>query len=266
MAKAGLVKWYNNSFPNCGREFDSRIPHSYMKQKTALSVLVVIVLAVCAYLVWNGIQTRSTVKKMPAEVPVISASSTPISVPTPSAGLDRTYAFLFDSQKDPYHGNIVGYFAHGAFSIYIPQWMYQNWDIHIPDVGETTTISPKTGRIGSDFSDITMRLSTSTELYNAESLYESDLKERSLNSTLVNNEVLLSRPGQGGTTINTEDNTRIYHETWTLGDRTYDYYYLNGKNLTLEIDFNVKTEFYAEFADHIRDFVEGIGEIRPYQG
>ena len=26
--KAGLVKWYNNSFPNCGREFDSRIPHN----------------------------------------------------------------------------------------------------------------------------------------------------------------------------------------------------------------------------------------------
>ena len=24
---AGLVKWYNNSFPNCGREFDSPVPH-----------------------------------------------------------------------------------------------------------------------------------------------------------------------------------------------------------------------------------------------
>jgi hypothetical protein len=29
--KAGLVKWYNNSFPNCGREFDSRIPHHFAR-------------------------------------------------------------------------------------------------------------------------------------------------------------------------------------------------------------------------------------------
>lgn len=25
---AGLVNWYNNSFPNCGGEFDSPIPHN----------------------------------------------------------------------------------------------------------------------------------------------------------------------------------------------------------------------------------------------
>lgn len=45
--RAGLVKWYNNGFPNRGQEFDSPIPHkidnnillsdkNYLKNKFAI--------------------------------------------------------------------------------------------------------------------------------------------------------------------------------------------------------------------------------------
>ena len=39
---AGLVKWYNNSFPNCGREFDSPIPHNrHMKLKDNYAIVMI---------------------------------------------------------------------------------------------------------------------------------------------------------------------------------------------------------------------------------
>ncbi len=33
LAKAGLVKWYNETFPKFSWEFDSPIPHKNMSQK-----------------------------------------------------------------------------------------------------------------------------------------------------------------------------------------------------------------------------------------
>ncbi len=43
--EAGLVKWYNNSFPNCGRGFDSPIPHiSILFLRFAESIIEISVL------------------------------------------------------------------------------------------------------------------------------------------------------------------------------------------------------------------------------
>ena len=38
--KAGLVKWYNNSFPNCGRESDSPIPHKLGKSMRSNNIII----------------------------------------------------------------------------------------------------------------------------------------------------------------------------------------------------------------------------------
>ncbi len=46
---AGLVKWYNNSFPNCGREFDSPIPHNMKKFLLVLVLIVFLIIIVRSY-------------------------------------------------------------------------------------------------------------------------------------------------------------------------------------------------------------------------
>lgn len=38
--KAGLVKWYNNGFPNRGQEFDSPIPHKNNEPNTMYLAII----------------------------------------------------------------------------------------------------------------------------------------------------------------------------------------------------------------------------------
>ena len=39
----------------------------------------------------------------------------------------KSYAYLFQHKENPYIGNTVGYFAHGAFLWYVPDWLPDNW-------------------------------------------------------------------------------------------------------------------------------------------
>lgn len=176
-----------------------------------------------------------------------------------------SYAFLFDEERELNTGNIVGYFAGGAFGWYVPDWMVQNWTIKDSALDEGMVIVPKLRRNDNDFSNIIFTIQPSTETFNAATLYENNVKSL-VPASLVINEVVLNKHTEGGLMITMETDTRIYHIQELVNGRAADTYYIDGKGKTLIITFDAKEEVFSQFAPHIRNMVEGIGELKTPQG
>lgn len=169
---------------------------------------------------------------------------------------------LFES-KEPKQ-NIVGYFAGGAFGWYVPDWLYENWTLKKiegdPD-NQGMTFTPKEAVTDGLISDITMYVATSTETFNAETLF--DIQKR---SGAVLSEVLLNKHTEGRATIVMETNTMIYHIQVLDKEWMTDIYYINGFGKTLSISFRSDKNNFPAYSAKIRDLVEGIGELKAPQG
>ena len=118
-----------------------------------------------------------------------------------------------------------------------------------------------------DFTDISFTVSTSTESNNAQNLYETRLGTMR-KSDLVLNEVVLNKHADGTLRMQIETDTRIYHivDLDSDGIHTRDSYYIDGKDRTLVVMFEARSEIFGEFANKIRNMVEGIGELKVPQG
>lgn len=161
--------------------------------------------------------------------------------------------------------NIVGYFAGGSFFWYVPSWVEKSWNISNPKGADGFTVSPKVVISNRKFSDIVVAVNSSTETYNAVTLYDED--RNSKEGRLIINEVLLNKHGQGMLQINTDTNTRIYHVQREIGGDIYDRYYLDGSGgKTAYVVFHAATEEFSKYEIKIREFVESIGTGTQPQG
>ena len=192
----------------------------------------------------------------------------PIEIPltiTPAKIVIPSYSYLFKDNREPMTSNIVGYFAGGAFAWYVPDWLIENWSMQNSTSSDGMDISPKIRQNSNDFSDIIFSISTSSETFNALTLYENELQSVS-SSTQVTNEVLLNQHTEGGITMVIETDTRIYHIQESAGNRTKEIYYIDGKGKTLVVSFEAKTDIFPQFSPKIQSMIEGIGELKPPQG
>ncbi|MDE2038299.1 MAG: hypothetical protein KGI69_03720 [Patescibacteria group bacterium] len=178
----------------------------------------------------------------------------------------RSYAYLFQGKREAMTSNIVGYFGGGAFAWYVPDWLAANWKM-VPYGSRGMVFVPLVRDDPNDFSDISFTVSSSTELNNAENLYQTRL-DTALKSDLVLNEVLLDQQKDDTISMRVETDTRIYHIIDMDGDGIHmrDAYYMDGNGKTLVIMFEAKSDIFPQFTDHIRSMVEGIGELKPPQG
>lgn len=181
------------------------------------------------------------------------------------------YSYLFEANRELNTTNIVGYFAHGAFAWYVPDWLVNNWEMK-PFRSEGMIFSPKvrvTPAAGQqyDFSDIEFDVSTSTELINAYALYLTLLNDIPKDEIIIS-EVLLNKSATDMISIQMENSTRIYHITAYTRDfeRITDIYFMDGNGKTLDLRFEAKASIFSQFSDKIRDMVEGVGELKSPQG
>ncbi len=181
-------------------------------------------------------------------------------------GMEGPYSYLFKNTREAMTSNIVGYFAHGAFAWYVPDWLVNNWQMK-PFRAEGMIFAPKVRENIEDFSDIIMDVSTSTELLNAESLYYTMIQDIPKNE-VITDETLLNKTAGDMITMQMETDTRIRHIVAYTRDfrRITDFYFMDGNGKTLQITFETKADIFPQFSDKIRDFVEGIGELKVPQG
>lgn len=182
-----------------------------------------------------------------------------------------SYAYLFESKepKEKINGtnkysNIVGYFANGAFGWYVPDWLVENWTMKKiegdPD-NQGMTFIPNADIADGSISDITMYVATSTETFNAETLFENQKR-----AGVVASEVVLNEHTDGMLKITMETNTMIYHVQTQDRDMMTDIYYINGYGRTLSVSFSANKKYFQAYSAKIRDLVEGIGELKAPQG
>ena len=180
----------------------------------------------------------------------------------------KSYAYLFQHKENPYIGNTVGYFAHGAFLWYVPDWLPDNWHEVSRDDSGSMTWAPNVREDPYVFSNIEFYVATSTETFNAAYLYDKD-QSTSMGSYQVSfKEVLMNKTSGGTLVLPIETSTRIYHVMGTNfdGSQTSDTYYLDGGNKTLRILFTADTDIISQFENNIRDMVERIGGLNIPQG
>ncbi len=217
------------------------------------------------------VDTPVTVPKT-HNIPISTGSVSPSIPPSSSPKATQSpYSYLFVGSRDANTSNIVGYFAHGAFAWYVPDWLVTNWEMK-PFRAEGMIFSPKvrtapTTGLQYDFSDIEFDVSTSTELNNANNMYQTMLGAIPKNEIIIS-EVLLNKSTADMVSIQMENNTRIYHITAYTGDfkRISDIYFMDGNGKTLDLRFETKADIFPQFSDKIRDMVEGIGELKAPQG
>ena len=178
----------------------------------------------------------------------------------------KSYAYLFQGKREAMTSNIVGYFANGAFVWYVPDWLVTNWKM-VPYGPQGMVFTPLVRDDPNNFSDISFSVASSTELYNADNLYQTRL-DTALKSDLISHEVLLNQHEGDTISMQIETNTRIYHiiDRDADGIHMRDAYYMDGNGKTLVIMFEAKSEIFSQFTDKIRNMVEGIGELKIPQG
>ncbi len=187
-------------------------------------------------------------------------------VSTSTTGVAGEYSYLFEEKRDPNISNIVGYFAHGAFAWYVPNWLANNWEVK-PFGTEGMIFNPKVRASFDDFSDIIFSVSTSTELNNAENLHFTMLNNIPKDEIIIS-EVLLNKAMKDMISVQMENSTRIYHIAAYTADFKHisDLYFMDGNGRTLDLRFETKASIYPQFSNKIRDMVEGIGELKLPQG
>ncbi len=234
-----------------------------MNKKISISILFLVI-------VFAGILIYKIQKLKHTELgqSTIEVKDVLISEGEPVSVIPKSFDYLFEVNQETRNtlsGNahIVGYLAHGAFAWYVPEWI-ENWKIKEiegdPD-NQGMILTPREYIENSPISDITIYIATSTERFNAETLFENQK-----DAGVVMSEVLLSQHVEGGITIVTESNTRIYHVQVRDRDKMTDIYYLNGNNKTASISFSSDRENFLKYSAKIRGLVEGMGELREPQG
>ena len=237
-----------------------------MKNNITIGLLSLVVIILGLFLVFRKAPTKTII------VTEIASSTSPVNTPATSSVASvvpevqtPSYAYLFKEQREANTSNIVGYFGGGAFAWYVPDWLAENWIIPTPKFSEVMNMAPKIRDNPEDFSDIVFDVASSTETFNAATLYEAEASSTEP-SALINQEVVLNKHTEGGLMLVIETDTHIYHIQKSVQDRIKDIYYIDGNGKTLMVTFDARADIFPQFSAKIRNLVEGIGEVKAPQG
>lgn len=167
---------------------------------------------------------------------------------------DKIVRDIFESSpRSDNTSNVVGYFASGAFVWNsVPDWVVQHWTSGDKKGNDNIIIfSPRDEIVGRDFSDIVIETYSTTEQFNADSMYESYKKIESVDvGKLMIAEIFLNSTGD----------TQIYHVQRLINSQIDDTFYIDGNTKTAVITFQAKPDNYAKYGAKIKEFVQGIGK------
>lgn len=205
--------------------------------------------------------STSSIKEVNLKESVHTQASSSVKTTTTSP---TDFSYLFTTIQHDNVSSIVGYFGGGSFVWYLPDWLVNNWDMTTlqPD---DMVFKPKIRRDSNDFSDLFFDVEPSSETYNAVILFQNKINSTS-KSNLVIQETLLNKHNGDQITLIVETNTHIYHIIDKEGIYTNDTYYIDGNGKTLVVTFKSKSEIFSQFSEHIRNMIEGIGELKKPQG
>lgn len=155
-----------------------------------------------------------------------------------------------EKQKTGSYSNVVGYISGGAFYIYVPNWMVDNWRIEsLQEDNSIIRITPNDKIIQTgDYSDIYVKSYETDEKDNALNLYNLDLKDKTNSGKIINNEIIL----------NEENDTRSYNIERENNKRIYFTSYIDGNGKTIKIDFDSSKENYYKYIVKIKEFIRGL--------
>ena len=171
--------------------------------------------------------------------------------PTSPPPTSPSYVFdsVFDSEPRAGKSNVVGYFASGAFVTDLPEWISQNW-MSPESAPDTVIFTPRDTIASRDFSDITIVSRDTSEIYNAEYLFEDNKLHARGEGKLVNSEVIL----------NETSDMRIYHIERSLLGMIYSTYYIDGNGKTAEITFSASEATYFPYSSKVKEFIRGLSK------
>jgi hypothetical protein len=182
---------------------------------------------------------------------------------------------VFSGTRDPNTSNVVGYIGYGAFIVYVPDWIMDHWTSEPNEKGSIFTFGLRQELPDRNFSDILINMATSTEEFNANTLYELDRGTYGGDSTKIirsidESSIVItwdrSIPAGEQTDIvisevflNKTDDARIYHIQRRRNEKMYDTFYLDGAGKTAQVLFSCDETAHGLYAPKIREFVQGMG-------
>ncbi|HYC34677.1 MAG TPA: hypothetical protein VEC13_03000 [Candidatus Paceibacterota bacterium] len=157
-------------------------------------------------------------------------------------------AKYFNEKPGPRNtSNVVRYIASGAFIVYIPLWMSDNWYSKSESLDEpnadVTVFYPNGDYDTHDFTKIKITTKPSHELFNAYTLYQDHLSFYKGN--VLTEEMIMNK----------EQTMRIYHVEMEFEDTIEDTYYLDGKGKTAIIEFGSSIENNHIYGPKVKEFV-----------
>ncbi len=252
-----------------------------------ISVCVLLVIVIVVFFINLGY--FSDKKIIENSLPVVSqASSTETVVETVPVNTARPKPYpdvFMERESVKHYSNIVGYLFGGAFIISLPDWFGDNWGSDNSNSFTQMVFFPKVEVKDRDFSDIVFLVATTTETFNAATLYESDKNgygnksftaQRSANNKDIvftfDQNIENSKTTEKQNIIiaevffNTSEDTRIYHISTKTYSKINDMFYIDGLNKTAVITFSADEGSYGNYAAKIREFVQGLGSGALPQG
>ncbi len=148
--------------------------------------------------------------------------------------------------------NVVGYIGRGAFSLNLPNWLADHWKMSTSD-GNHYEFYPFENVNRSSFSNISVSLTSLTEVYNADSRYDYSLEN---DKNIILSEIF----------FNSNGDLRIYHTQQREGGLIVDNFYVDGNSMTARVHFSAKESMYSAVGPKIKEFMQGIGKGGTPQG
>ena len=248
-----------------------QLSHTAELMKIAILIFMCLVflstVIVIFFFIWSGDRSQGKNKELlTPSVPVENTLPVQATVTSQTQKSKTSYSYLFQNSREADTSNIVGYFGSGAFGWYVPDWLPTNWtQLKTAPGSEDLVFAPNIRENSTDFSNITIIVKFSEEAYNAGTLYETEISQTD-RSSLIINEVLLNKHEDDNLKIFMDTDTRIYHVEKMISGTIRDTYYIDGKGKTVMITFEARSDIFPQFAEKIRDMVEGMGELKEPQG
>lgn len=175
---------------------------------------------------------------------------------TSSAQEKADYMNFFTSDPRTNTSNIVGYIAGGAFVINLVDWIPQKWSMKNDPDGEKGSIlfTPKAILPNRDFSDITIRISTTSEENNATYLAEKEMNSPVEKDTIRTSDTIKSDDG----------NMDIQFVEKLLGSSCEVKFFFDGNNSkTAAASFSATSPDCRKYSARVKEFIKGFSNGVP---
>jgi hypothetical protein len=234
-----------------------------IKKPLFLYIVAVIVLAAAGIVTVKNRSANKVIDGNPSMPAAVVATTTPTEsdegqtreeVASLITAPDHMNLFTSDPRNNT--SNIVGYIAGGAFVINLSDWIPQKWSMKDYAEGEKGSIlfTPKENIQNRDFSDITLRITSTNEENNASYLAEKEMGVAVEKDAVRTIAVIKSLDG----------NTDIHHIEKLVGNTCELKFFFDGnKSKTAIVHFSASSTNCQKYSARVKEFIQGFSNGTP---